>query len=72
MSDRMEYPSADDYRSGIKVGWRTYKTREEADRCATAAKHNAIIDRAAGYDFGYNMPGTVEATADGRFEVCIP
>lgn len=73
MTERMRYPSNTvSERTGIKVGWRTYADKADADKCAEAARHNAVIDRNAGYDFGYNAPGSISKTADGNFEVCIP
>ena len=59
-------------RSGCKVGWRTYATREEAEVCSEAAKHNAKLDAALGYDFGYQAPGSISTNSDGTFTVCIP
>ena len=67
-----DYPPTDDIRSGCKVGWRTYATREEAEACAKAAHENAIVLACRGYDFGYQMPGSIRQLADDRFEVCIP
>lgn len=67
-----DYPATDDIRSGCKVGWRTYSDKSLADKCAEAAKHNAKIKAAQGYDFGYCMPGYITKLDDGRFEVCIP
>ncbi|MBO0715723.1 MAG: hypothetical protein J2P55_00100 [Rhizobiales bacterium] len=70
--DYCAYPEADDIRTGIKVGWRIYCDRKAAETCATAARHNAVIQESLGYDFGYCMPGSIETLADGRFKVCIP
>ena len=66
------YPEAQDMRTGCKVGWRIYAKRSDAEACAEAAKHNAVIQESLGYDFGYCMPGDIETLDDGRFEVCIP
>lgn len=63
-------------RSGCKVSWRTYATREEAEAAATVAIHNAEIDSGLGYDFGYCSPGYIDTvTLDNGsqvFEVCFP
>ena len=57
-------------RSGNKVSWKTFVTREEAERAAVVAKHNAIIDAKKGYDFGYQVPGEI-TTVENGFEVCF-
>ena len=67
-----DYPEADGFRSGIKVGWRIYKSRKVAEACAEVAKFNAVIAEELGYDFGYQCPGSITTLEDGRFEVCIP
>ena len=72
MTKRMQYPPCQASRCGIKVGWRSYADKTDADKCAEAARHNAEIDRADGFDFGYNAPGSISQTDDGLFEVCIP
>jgi len=49
-------------RTGCKVGWNYYDPKDVAT-IATAvehAKHNAKIDAAQGYDFGYQCPGHQE------------
>lgn len=76
----IQYPPTDDFRTGCKVGWRTYKTKAEALACQKAALNNAQIQRAGGYDFGYCSPGSIDEVkgiGEGRegttmFEVCIP
>jgi hypothetical protein len=68
----MPYPS--NYvalRSGSKVGWRTYATREDAEACAKAARHNARIQEEYGFDFGFQCPGEIREVAAG-FEVTLP
>jgi len=72
MTKYQNYPPTDDIRSGCKVGWRTYATRKEAEKCAEAARLNGIVKACQGYDFGYQVPGSIRQLADGRFEVCIP
>jgi len=75
-----QYPEPDDRRSGMKVSWNYYKDREAAEACAAAAKHNAQIQLARGYDFGYCGPGSIVQIDEkygmpeklGMFEVCLP
>lgn len=69
---RMSYPKEDDLRVGCKVSWYIYSNRKDAEACAKAAKHNAVIQANLGYDFGYCSPGSIETLDDGRFEVCLP
>lgn len=68
----MAYPPAEKIRCGCKVSWHTYATKAEAEACAEAARHNARIDSALGYDFGYCCPGSIGENRDGTFTVCIP
>lgn len=72
MSKHLPYPKEDDSRCGCKVSWYIYKDRAAAEEAAKAAKHNARIDAARGYDFGFQSPGSISKLEDGRFEVCIP
>ena len=67
-----DYPPADEEESGCKVGWRIYADREKAGMAASAAKHNAAIKAQDGYDFGYQAPGSIQPTKDGRYRVCVP
>jgi hypothetical protein len=84
MSKRKTYgykplPKEDGLRSGCKVGWRYYRSREAAEACSKAAKHNAQIDLSLGYDFGYCSPGSIRWSEDGfgkperagMWEVCV-
>jgi hypothetical protein len=67
------YPPTDYTRCGCKVGWRTYDTLEDAEKCAEAARWNARIKEDLGYDFGYCAPGSITKVSDGSgYEVCIP
>lgn len=72
----MSYPKEVAGRCGIKVSWNYYKTKEEADECAKAARHNARIQESLGYDFGYCCPGSVTLIKEGEhaglYEVCLP
>jgi hypothetical protein len=78
--DYKPYPKYDGLRSGIKVSWHYYKSREDADAASVAAKHNAQIQWSLGYDFGYCSPGSIELVDESRgmpdkigmYEVCIP
>lgn len=60
---------------GCKVSWRFYKTRDEANAAAKIADHNARIDEASGYDFGFCSPGIIDYvdTGDhaGLYRVCF-
>ena len=51
----MDYPKYVKVRSGIKVSWYYYSTLDEAEKAATAARHNAHILARQGYDFGRDM-----------------
>lgn len=66
------YPKHVSIRNGCKVSWLRFADRGTAEKAAEAAKHNAEIDWARGYDFGYMMPGSIEQKSDGTYEVCIP
>jgi hypothetical protein len=73
------YPDPAEYRTGMKVSWNYYKTLAEAELCSLAAKHNAQIQLAAGYDFGYQSPGSIRPPRPGTnefyadlYEVCLP
>jgi len=68
----LPYPQAYTYRAGCKVAWHIYRSMEEAQNCAAAAKHNAAIQAGLGFDFGYCSPGSITTLPDGRFEVCVP
>lgn len=58
-------------RSGNKVGWETFATKGEAEKCAEWARTEAEIKLAMGYDFGYCSPGSIREVENG-FEVCLP
>lgn len=71
-----QYPKYKDLRVGIKVSWYYYESEDDAKLASEAAKHNAQIQWAQGYDFGYQSPGYItkykEGPYAGLFEVCIP
>ena len=62
--DWKDYPDTNDFRTGIKVGSRCYASKEEAVKCSEAAMHNAKIQAAAGYDFGFCSPGSITKLED--------
>lgn len=69
-------PKEVDLRSGCKVSWYYYATKEEAEAAAKIARHNADIDESLGYDFGYCWPGTIYGPDEQKFkpglwEVCV-
>lgn len=72
---RKSIPEGLSYIPGAKVSWRVYATEGEANAAAEIAKHNARIDAAEGYDFGFMTPGEISPhkTYDGRdlFKVCF-
>ena len=78
--DYKPYPKHDGLRSGCKVSWYYYAKRDDAEKAAIAAKHNAEIQWSLGYDFGYCSPGSIMEVKQengmpdklGMFEVCIP
>ena len=70
--DWKPYPKHEDGRVGCKVSWNIYSNLADAEACAIAAKHNAVIQSGLGYDFGYCMPGSISKLPDGRYEVCLP
>lgn len=55
---------------GSKVSWKTYATIDEAMQAASVARHNAEIDEAMGYDFGFMSPGEIKKTDEGYEVVC--
>ncbi len=76
-SDWHAYPRPVHVRTGHKVSWHYYKSLGEAEQCANAAKHNALIQLRAGYDFGYCSPGVIygpdkQSFYPGLYEVCLP
>jgi hypothetical protein len=77
--DYKSYPEYQALRSGCKVSWYYYAKKEDAEKAAEAARHNAAIQASLGYDFGYQSPGyRVELKGaewpqyQGLWEVCIP
>ena len=79
--DQLSCPESVDYRSGCKVCWRYYATKEEAQLASRFARRQGERDAARGYDFGYCWPGSVdyidpekypESKRAGLYEVCWP
>lgn len=68
----MAYPKPLKMKHGCKVSWKIYGDREAAEEASKAADHNARIDLALGYDFGFMVPGTITEMDDGTFSVCVP
>ena len=58
--------------SGCKVGWLFFKTREDAEAYVEGVQAEAAKQWAAGYDFGYCLPGEIRETDDGLFQLTIP
>lgn len=68
-----ECPKEIDSRSGCKVSWYTYATREEAEIALQHAKVQAEYYSWLGYDFGYLSPGSsIEGNAETGFTVTFP
>ena len=67
-----EYPKPDGIDFGFKVGWRLYKSFEDATKCAEIAAEIREYKLSQGYDFGYCWPGTIEQQSNGLYRVCIP
>lgn len=53
------------YQAGCKVSWYVFSTEAEAIEAAKVAKHNAKIDEANGYDFGFQIPGEIRQVHNG-------
>jgi len=70
---QMKYPEQNlvSTGGGSKVGYRTYSSEATAKECSEIAEHNAEIQEAKGYDFGYQCPGEVYKTDNG-WVVTIP
>lgn len=72
----MDYPDSKLYRGGCKVAWHYYAAESDAKECAKAAMHNAKLQAADGYDFGYCSPGSIRLMEAGEYkglyEVCLP
>jgi hypothetical protein len=72
--DYRQMPPEDALRVGIKVSWRYYRDEKVAREAAVIASHNGKIDAAQGYDFGYQVPGSLtfvkEGERAGLWEVC--
>ena len=50
--------------SGCKVGWEIYDNREEAEARVPAVVADAQRKLEQGYDFGYQMPGSIRFAAN--------
>lgn len=80
-SKYLPQPKYDNIRVGCKVSWLYFKDEAAARAAVPIAKHNAALDEAAGYDFGYQSPGSIRKMGDdgkgefaqynGLWEVCF-
>ena len=59
-------------RSGCKVGWEWYATREDAEARVADAEALAAAKAEEGHDFGWCIPGEIEKMGDGTWRVTIP
>ena len=85
-SKYLPYPTPVKQRGGCKVSWNYYDNEDDAKACSDAARRNAQLQAALGYDFGYCAPGSIEKKkpdaiykefgkdleVGGLFEVCLP
>lgn len=72
MRDYKQYPPHTIKRTGIKVCWYNFATKELAEKAAKIALYNADIAVSRGYDFGYNYPSDTIKEDDGTYTVCVP
>lgn len=70
------YPKEDGLRVGCKVSWHYYRDKVKADEASKAAQYNAAVLEAEGYEWGYQVPGSVTLMTAGEwkgmYEVCTP
>jgi len=66
-----DYPPAQSQRSGCKVGWLCYDSHDDAVKASRVAVEEAKHMANLGYDFGYQVPGSIRKIGD-RHEVVIP
>lgn len=57
--------------NGCKVGWLTYATLDLAEECSKIAKENATYLSSKGYDYGFQVPGSITKVETG-WMVVIP
>lgn len=70
---RFDYPQAFAEEAGCKVSWKRYHTEADAVRAAVVAKKEARHLAAQGYDFGFQVPGSISrSTVDGAYIVVVP
>lgn len=72
MSEFLPYPKHTIEDVGNKVSWYRFENRKLAEAGAKAARHNAELMWQKGYDFGYQVPGSIRENDDGTFTVVIP
>lgn len=63
---RKPLPAPDATDCGCKVSWNFYRDKKVAETAAKIAGHNAKLDEALGYDFGFQMPGAIELVKAGE------
>ena len=71
-SGYQDYPAHLDVKYGCRVCWYRFENRKLAEQAAKAAIHNASLDAALGYDFGFVQPGSISENDDGTFTVITP
>ncbi len=52
--------------AGCKVGWEYYRTRKDAEAQVESAREFAALKERQGYDFGYQVPGSIDAVPDHK------
>lgn len=67
----MEYPQEIVYKDGNKVAFLYYATKQDALQASKIAIQKASYKASQGYDFGFNIPGTISKVGK-YFEVIIP
>lgn len=70
LEERKQNPDPLYSKSGCKVGWDYYATKEEAEIASKKARIAGDHRAAHGYDFGYQSPGSIEEVT--VYKVCIP
>lgn len=66
------YPTPVFKRVGAKVSWYYYDTHEAAWHASVVAEQIAARKWMDGYDFGYQVPGSVTKNQDGTWTVVVP
>jgi hypothetical protein len=74
---RWNYPEPQARRSGIKVKWLYYASKEDAEKASKLARDEGEYWAARGYEYGYMSPGSIYPPGKQGFypdlyEVCLP